>query len=112
MSISHSNGRLRPNQQASLIDAAAISEALGFARPSSDGGWQCCCPLAREHSDNDRHPSFSISDTGDGRVLVHCFGRHEDEQDRLVAELKAKDLWPSSPSKKKVRRNHRWECVR
>lgn len=34
-----------------------------------NGSWTACCPA---HAD--RSPSLSVRETGDGRILLHCFG--------------------------------------
>ena len=41
---------------------------LATVQQRQGGGWQARCP-----AHEDRHPSLSIDETDDGRVLLHCF---------------------------------------
>ena len=61
-----------------------IALALGGRRAGR--GWLALCP-----AHDDSQPSFSISESEDGRVLVHCFAGCS--QERVIAELRALDLW-------------------
>jgi len=51
------------------MDIEHFLMSLEKVRKSGEGSWTACCP---NHKDNS--PSLSISDGGDGRILVHCFG--------------------------------------
>ena len=52
-----------------LADASAVAKALGCKRRrGSDGNYQAHCP-----AHDDRHPSLSIRNGDDGRLLLHCF---------------------------------------
>jgi hypothetical protein len=53
--------------------------------------WMACCPV---HNDTD--PSLSITETADGRILVHC--KTGCPQDAVIKELIARGLWPSTAS--------------
>lgn len=61
-----------------------IVEGLGgrFGRHSGT----CKCP-----AHDDRSPSFSVSETRDGRPLVHCFAGCT--QNDVIAALKSRGLW-------------------
>lgn len=64
--------------------AADVAEALGGRRVGS--GWSAPCP-----AHDDRHPSLSVGEGDDGRVLVKCFAGCE--QARILAELRRRGLW-------------------
>lgn len=42
---------------------------LNKVKRSSSNSWVACCP-----AHEDRTPSLTIRDAGDGRILIHCFG--------------------------------------
>jgi hypothetical protein len=46
----------------------AIISRLEKARATGRGQWVACCPA---HAD--KHPSMTLRETEDGRVLLHCF---------------------------------------
>lgn len=54
--------------------------------------WQACCPA---HAD--RHPSLSIRETSDGRVLAHCFAGCAVEDVLSAIGLSFSDLYPPRP---------------
>jgi putative DNA primase/helicase len=60
----------------------------------------CRCP-----AHDDRNPSLSVSDTDDGRLLVHCFAGCP--QDRVIDALKARGLWPASSAGQRPASGHR-----
>jgi hypothetical protein len=47
----------------------------------------CCCP-----AHDDSSPSLSVKQTGDGMVLVHCFGGCP--QGAVIQALRERGLWP------------------
>ena len=63
--------------------------------------WIACCP-----AHDDRSPSLSISDRGDGVPLVHCHAGCE--QRRVIDALKLRELWPINRTgfRSKVIRSH------
>ena len=66
------------------VSAKKIAEALeGKPRGS---GWTARCP-----AHNDTHPSLSVSESSDGRVLIYCFAGCS--QERVIDALKRKGLW-------------------
>jgi hypothetical protein len=65
--------------------AAALARALGGRR--SDNGWVTRCP-----AHDDRHPSLSIADGRDGRLLLRCFAGCS--WAAIRAALEARSLWP------------------
>lgn len=50
------------------MKADAFITRLEKARATGKGTWIACCP-----SHADKHPSMTIRELDDGRVLVHCF---------------------------------------
>ncbi|MEP7362283.1 MAG: hypothetical protein ABI972_03440 [Acidobacteriota bacterium] len=61
--------------------------ALSLGGRKRGRGYVACCVA---HEDNT--PSLSITDTPDGRLLVHCFAGCS--QDAVIAALRARGLWP------------------
>jgi hypothetical protein len=74
-----------------MTSAAEIAKALGGRR--SGTGYVAKCPAHEDLS-----PSFSICDSDDGKILVHCFVC---DQHRLVDTLRRKGLWPNHGGKSK-----------
>ena len=66
--------------------AETIARSLGGARRIATG-WSCRCP-----AHDDRHPSLSVADAADGRVLVHCHAGCD--QHAVIDALKGRGLWP------------------
>ena len=64
--------------------AESIARALGGRKAGS--GWSARCP-----AHDDRTPSLSLRDTGDGKVLIRCHAGCG--QDEVIAHLKANGLW-------------------
>ena len=64
--------------------AGEIAKALGARRAGR--GWTACCP-----AHEDRSPSFSIADAGEGRPLVYCHAGCD--QRSVIAALRSKGLW-------------------
>jgi putative DNA primase/helicase len=79
------------------MSANQIARVLGNARREADG-YRCCCPLADEHIHGDAHASLTIVERG-GKLLVRCQSRHADEQDRVIAALRERGLWPTDDGK-------------
>jgi hypothetical protein len=50
------------------MSAHDIVSRLDHCRQVGDGKWMARCP-----AHDDRGPSLSIKDVGDGRTLIHCF---------------------------------------
>ena len=67
------------------VNAAYIAAALDKPRQSGNG-WSCCCP-----AHNDSKPSLSVSDTDDGKILVHCHAGCSQED--VIETLKELGLW-------------------
>lgn len=72
------------------MNAAEIAAALGGRKTLR--GWNAKCP-----AHPDRHPSLNITETPDGRVLVHCWSGCS--QTEVIDTLRERGLWsPSSSS--------------
>ena len=67
-----------------MISARDIVKGLGGSWRGKSG--TCRCP-----AHEDKSPSFSVSETRDGRPLVHCFAGCP--QGNVIAALKARGLW-------------------
>lgn len=50
------------------MSADEILSRLQKVKRTGDGRWIACCP-----AHDDRTPSMTIRDLGDGRILMHCF---------------------------------------
>ena len=66
------------------MNAETIARALGGRK--AGGGWSARCPVH-----DDRTPSLSLRDSGDGKVLVCCHAGCD--QGEVIAHLKASGLW-------------------
>ena len=66
------------------MPAVNIAKALDGHRAGR--GWIARCP-----AHDDRHPSLSIADTKDGKVLVRCHAGCD--QERIIAALRGRGLW-------------------
>jgi hypothetical protein len=67
-----------------MATAETIAKILGGRK--ADPGWTAYCP-----AHDDRTPSFSISDSGDRKVLVLCHAGCE--QERTIASRQSLGLW-------------------
>jgi DNA primase len=50
------------------MSAEKLLSRLERVKQTGEGRWLACCP-----AHNDKSPSLSIRETGDGTVLLHCF---------------------------------------
>ena len=69
------------------MNAESLTKALG-GRWSGSGG------VAKCPSHDDHDPSLSGSEGQDGKLLIKCFAGCE--QDRVIAALKVRGLWPEA----------------
>lgn len=72
----------------SYATASEIAKALGGKRGSNARHWMARCP-----AHDDKTPSFSITDAGQGRPLVFCFSGCD--QRHVIAALRDLGLWAS-----------------
>ncbi len=61
------------------------------ARQSGNGSWMAHCP-----GHDDKNPSLAISQSADGKVLLHCFAGCS--QGAVTEALRARGLWPEGSS--------------
>ena len=66
------------------MNAETIAKALGGCRAGA--GWVAHCP-----AHDDRTPSLSVRDSTNGKVLLRCHAGCE--QGRVIAALRARNLW-------------------
>ena len=71
------------------MSAETIAKAFGGRKTGS--GWSARCP-----AHDDRTPSLSLRDSGDGKVLVHCHAGCT--QGSVITVLKQRGLWPNGVS--------------
>ena len=50
------------------MSATDLIAKLDRVKEKRSGNWVACCPAHK-----DKHPSMTIAELSDGRVLVHCF---------------------------------------
>lgn len=85
---------------------------LAKARKTGPGRWVACCPA---HEDD--HPSFTIREIEDGRILVHCFGGCNVEEVVAAVGVSLSDLFPEKlidyarPERKPFRAEDVMKCV-
>jgi hypothetical protein len=77
-------------------EAERIARGLRKASRQADGSWRACCPVH-----DDRNPSLTLSVGSDGKVLVCCHAGCD--QQNVIEELKALDLWPTSDERRPAR---------
>lgn len=72
---------------------------LTKVRRTNTGSWQACCP-----AHDDKHPSLTIKETDDGKVLVHCFAGCSVHDIVAAVGLSLADLFPPQSSHGKPER--------
>jgi hypothetical protein len=76
-----------------------LIERLHAVRRTGEGRWIACCP-----AHEDRHPSLSIRELRDGRILVHCFAGCEVHDVVRAVDLTLEDLMPAAAPDAEIRR--------
>lgn len=66
---------------------------LEKVRPNGRGCYTACCP-----AHHDKHPSLAIRQTGDGKILLKCFGGCSAYEIVNAVGLSLTDLFPSKDS--------------
>ena len=74
------------------MSAADLVSRLEKARQSARGNWLACCP-----AHPDKHPSLTIRESDDGRVLVHCFAGCSVADILAAVGLEYAALFPERP---------------
>jgi len=75
-----------------MSPAETLLSRLDGVRATGPGKWTARCP-----AHTDRHPSLSIAEGADGRVLVHDFGGCDVHSILAAVGLEAFDLFPPRP---------------
>ena len=81
-----------------MIDA--ILGRLEKVKPTSSGNWLACCP-----AHEDRHPSLTLREEADGRILVRCFAGCGFEEIVSAVGLGLDPWFPAKDSAIEMRRN-------
>jgi hypothetical protein len=68
-----------------------LSRLEGVRRTRHDS-WIACCP-----AHDDKHPSLSIRETGDGKILLHCFTGCDVGEILAALDLDVSALFPDAP---------------
>lgn len=72
-----------------MSNVEALLDRLNGVKPSGQGRWLARCP-----AHEDRSPSLSIRDMGDGRILLKCFAECDTELVLQALGLAFSDLFP------------------
>lgn len=87
------------------MTASVLLSKLAKVRPTGRHRWQACCPAHEDTS-----PSMVITETDDGRVLVHCFAGCGVDEIVGAVGLELSDLFP--PRDTHARPDHRpWRAA-
>lgn len=62
---------------------------LDKVKPNGPSKWKACCP-----AHDDKEPSLSIREAGDGKVLLHCWAGCEAQDIAAAVGLELRDLFP------------------
>lgn len=73
----------------------AVERASSHAPKQTQSGWKARCP-----AHDDRNPSLSISESSDGKVLLHCHAGCSSEDVLRMSGLQQNDLFPDSCQRK------------
>lgn len=73
-----------------MSNVEALLDRLEGVKPSGQGRWLSRCP-----AHEDRSPSLSIRDMGDGRILLKCFAECDTEAVLHAIGLQFSDLFPA-----------------
>jgi len=71
------------------MTADELISRLSFAKKTKENAWMARCP-----SHDDKSPSLSIKDCGDGRILMRCFAGCETESVLAALGLTFADISP------------------
>lgn len=86
------------------MSADILLSRLDRVKPTGESRWMACCP-----AHDDRTPSLTVSETGDGTVLVKCWAGCGAADIVAAVGLELKDLFPERPDfHKSTRASQRW----
>ena len=71
-----------------MTAASRVLDRLVGVKQTGAGRWMALCP-----AHEDRSPSFSVRETDDGRVLLHCFGGCSNGDVLAAIGLRMSDLF-------------------
>ena len=84
--MTHKNGACAPIGSACLEKVLVRLDKVKSAGP---GRWKACCP-----AHDDTHPSLSIREADDGKVLLHCWAGCSSTDITAAIGLELRDLFP------------------
>lgn len=64
---------------------------LDRVKQTGRGRWVACCP-----AHDDKNPSLAITETDDGKTLIHCFAGCSMYDVLFSVDLKVQDLFPDA----------------
>jgi hypothetical protein len=73
----------------------AVGRASGHAPTQSQSGWKANCP-----AHDDRNPSLAISESPDGKILLHCHAGCTSDEVLQRSGLQQADLFPDARQRK------------
>jgi hypothetical protein len=91
MTRAHDHG-LGTTGAARTTMAAPLLSRLDRVKRTGDCRWIACCP-----AHDDCHPSLSVRELDDGRILVHCFAGCDVAEILGAVGLELSDLFPERP---------------
>jgi len=71
------------------VKAERLLSRLEKVKATGSGTWIACCP-----AHDDKHPSLTVRELEDGRILVHCFAGCGVEQILIAVGLEFEALFP------------------
>lgn len=74
------------------MDVTHVLSRLTRVRATGRQNWVACCP-----AHEDRTPSMTITETKDGRILLHCFAGCSTSEIVGALGLSLRDLFADSP---------------
>lgn len=74
------------------MSAELLLSRVKKVRRTAGNSWVACCP-----AHEDRSPSMTVKDVGDGRVLIHCFAGCDVESILGAVGMDWSDILPESP---------------
>jgi hypothetical protein len=83
------------------MSVQALLSNLDAVRQTGQGRWVARCPA---HAD--RHPSLSVRELDDGRILLHCFAGCDVESVLAAVGLEFGALYPERAIDHRVRRRN------
>jgi hypothetical protein len=75
-----------------MANVDQILSRLDKVRRTSRDSWLACCP-----AHDDKHPSLSIRETDDGKILLHCFAGCDVGEILAAMDLNVSALFPDRP---------------